>query len=125
MTTEQGRIMGFHSEELERIKKATSGMFKKKTRERIAYSLLRLSMHLEVVGKRSDQEIEVEIKKLVNAFSSARQQALANGAKGYSDPDWAEAAACESWVQAMMLNTDPQEMAKVNQLVHELIERAR
>lgn len=117
--------MGFHSQELERIKKATSGIFKKKARERIAYTLLRLSMHLEVVGKRSDQEIESEIKKLVNAFGSARQLALSNGAKGYGDPDWAEAAACESWVQAMMTGVDEQEMAKVNQLVHELIDRAR
>jgi Tfp pilus assembly protein FimT len=81
-------------------------------------------MHIEDLGKKSDQEINAEMKRLLNTFSSARQQALDNGATDYGDPSWAEAAACESWVQALMANTDENEMARINHLVHELIDRA-
>lgn len=117
--------MSFHAEELLRIKNATSGMFKKKARQQVAYSLVRLSMHLEVLAKKPDDEIEKEMTKLLNAFTHARQHALANGAKSYSDPDWAQAAACESWVQALISNNGSGEIDKVNALVHELIDRVR
>jgi hypothetical protein len=114
--------MNFNAQELVSIKQATSGMFKGGARKQIAQSLQKLAAYLDHIESSQPQDHRQELIKLLNSFTEMRQEALRRGAKGYSDPNWASAAACESWLQEL-LTGDERGVQEVERLILALIER--
>ena len=114
--------MSFNEQELIAIKHATSGFFKGGARKQIAQSLQKLAAYLEHIKSTQQQDHHQELLKLLNSFTEMRQEALRRGAKGYSDPNWASAAACESWLQEL-LRGDEKSVQDVEIVVLDLIER--
>lgn len=114
--------MNFNAQELDAIKQATSGMFKGGARKQIAQSLQKLAAYLEHIESSQPQDYRQELLKLLNSFTEMRQEALRRGAKGYSDPSWASAAACESWLQEL-LTGDEKSVQDAEEIVLALIER--
>lgn len=114
--------MSFNKQELLRIQESTSGFFKSSARKKIASALNGLATHLESIRNLGEEDLKKELIRLMNAFAKERQAALSKGAKGYGDSDWAQAAACESWVQEI-LSGNPERLKEVEQIVSYLIER--
>ena len=111
-----------HADELRTIRDATSGLFKGKARKRIAESLKELFFELNKCRKLPPESQQPELMRLMNHWTAMRQAALARGANGYGDPDWAAAAACETWVQATVALEGPP-LAEVEDLIRELLAR--
>ena len=97
--------MGFNEEELLRIKKATSGWFKKSARTFVAQVLLTMKTRIDAAKKLDDTErLETFIFLLLEA-TAARRVAVQSGANSYSQPQWAAAAACENWLFELVQGT--------------------
>ncbi len=111
--------MSFNEEELIKIRKATSGWFKKSARKTIAQSLLAMKPKIDVAKKLDDTHREEAIKKLMNEATATRQHALQSGANSYSHPQWAAAAACESWLHELVGGT-PEGISRIEVLIDEL-----
>lgn len=116
--------MNFNFDELQKIKKATSGFFKGKARKAVAESLTELKPSVELLKQLDGSEQKSKLTQLVKAATAARQNALHAGANGYGDTNWAAAAACESWLHDLA-NGTPESNAAVENLVLELIERGK
>jgi len=114
--------MSFNEEELLKIKKATSGFFKKSAREAVAQSLLAIKPKIDAAKKLENPEREKALKALVNEATAARHHALQSGANSYGHPKWAAAAACESWLHEIVGGTS-ESIDHVEQLVMELMNR--
>ena len=118
----------FNIDELKKIKKATSGFFKKKAREKIAISLIRMKKEVDNIYKlyplknlKPTKEHRKKFLELMNKYTSKRQNALLSGAGSYSHPEWAAASACESWAYLLMAGTD-EEVSYANNLIQDLID---
>lgn len=114
--------MGFHQTELERIKRATGGLFKKQERNQVARALLGLLQHFQGMSKWPEEAIVEELSRLQDHYRRARHVALQNGAQGYGDGCWAAAAACESWVATLLSGTD-QDKFLIDSMARDLIRR--
>ena len=115
--------MSFNEDELLKIKKATSGFFKKKTKIAVTQALVAIKPRIDAVKKlNGDKRIEA-LNILVNEATNARHLALQRGATSYKDPQWAAAAACESWLQELIGGTS-KGIARVDQLIKELSDRS-
>ncbi len=115
-------MMGFNEEELQKIKKATSGLFKKSARITVAQGLLAIKSKIDVAKQLNDIERQNALKLLVNEATAARHKALRSGANSYGHPKWASAAACESWLHELVGGT-PESIAQVERLIEELVNR--
>ncbi len=114
--------MGFNEEELNKIKKATSGFFKKSARVAVAHALLDMKDKIDHAKQLSEDEPGAALEKLMNEETAARHQALQAGANSYGQPQWAAAAACESWLHELVGGT-PAGIARVEAIIDELIKR--
>jgi hypothetical protein len=114
--------MGFNEEELLKIKKATSGLFKKKARRAIAQSLLAMKPRIEAARKLDGAEDEEALKILVNEATDARHLALQLGANSHGHPQWAAAAACESWLHELVSGT-PESIIRIEEIIAHLSNR--
>lgn len=114
--------MSLNEDELKKIERATSGWFKKSVRSAIAASLSALKPRVEAMKKLPNSERNAELKKLVNEATNARHKALQSGASDYDHPEWAAAAACESWLHELFYGTT-ESIARVEALVDELSKR--
>ncbi len=114
--------MGFNEEELLKIRKATSGPFKKKARKAIAQTLLAMRPRIEAAKKLDGDERKEALKILVNEATDARHLALQLGANSHGHPQWAAAAACESWLHELILGT-PDSIVKIEQIISHLVDR--
>ena len=112
-----------HADELRKIMNKTSGWFKGEARARIRQSLKTLSSDMARIKTLPESERLQALKPLVAEWTEKRHQALQMGATGYSDPAWAAAAACESWVMSAAGFCDSAEQAEVEALVGQLIAR--
>ena len=100
----------FDIDQLKKIKKATSGFFKKKAREKIAASLIRMKKEVDDIYKlyplknlKLTKDHHKEFLELKNKYTSKRQNAFNYmGASSFSHPEWAAAAACESWANLVL-----------------------
>lgn len=110
---------GFNEEQLITIKKATSGLFKKSARKNIARSLLDLEPRINSAKKMGDTERRAALKDLLYEAMAARHQALQSGANSFGHPQWAAAAACESWLLELFFGT-PDSIACVEVLINQL-----
>jgi len=114
--------MGFNEEELLKIKKATSGLFKKKDRKAVAQALLAMKPKIEAAKKLDGDERKEALKILVNEATDARHLALQLGANSHGHPQWAAAAAaCESWLHELISGT-PESIIKIEQIISHLVD---
>jgi hypothetical protein len=111
--------VGFHEEQLITIKKATAGFFKKSSRKNIARYLLSFKLRIDAAKKLGDTERHAALKDLLYEATAARHQALLSGANSFGHPQWAAAAACESWLLELLLG-NPKSIARVEDLINEL-----
>jgi len=114
--------MSFNEDELNKIKKATSGLFKKSARVAVAHALLDMKDKINLAKQLNEREREDALKKLMNQATAARQQALQAGANSHGHPQWAAAAACESWLHELV-GGDPAGIARVEAIIDELSRR--
>lgn len=114
--------MDFNLGELNKIKKATSGIFKKSARRLIAHSLLEMKAQVDSIKQLNGVDREEALKDLLNEATEKRHQALQFGAHSYGHPEWAAAAACESWLLELF-NGTPESIAGVEAIVEELAMR--
>jgi hypothetical protein len=115
-------MMSFNEEELLKIKKATSGFFKKQARATLAQALCELKPKIDAAKQLSAEDQEKALKALVKEATNARHYAMQSGANSYGHPKWAAAAACESWLHELISGT-PESLNHVEQLVIELMNR--
>ena len=114
--------MSFNEEELNKIKKATSGLFKKSARVAVAHALLDMKDKVNHAKQLNEDEREGALKKLMNEATAARQQALKAGANSHGHLQWAAAAACESWLHELVGGT-PASIVRVEVIIDELSRR--
>jgi hypothetical protein len=114
--------MSFNEEELIKIRDASSGLFKRGARKKIASSLRIASKKLAEIDSLEPEEKREEMIQLLNFFTASRQLAVQQGARGHGHAAWAAAAACESWLQEL-LNGSPDSTPRVESLIEELISR--
>ena len=111
-----------HADELRKIRDATSGWFKGNARVRIKECLTELFKDLNNARSLEGEAQQSELRRFMNYWTEKRQHAVAMGARGYGDAEWAAAAACETWVQATATSEGPP-LAEVENLVRELLSR--
>jgi len=114
--------MGFNEDELLKIKKAASGLFKKKAREAVAQALLAMKPRIDAVKKLDGDEYKEALKILVQETTDVRHLALQSGANSYGNPQWVAAAACESWLHELVRGT-PSSISRVEQIIDQLYNR--
>lgn len=114
--------MSFNESELLKIEKATSGIFKKKARTFISNALGSLRPYIEEAQSKDPAEREEMLKTLVNQATGLRQEAVRQGARSHSHPEWAAAASCESWLQELILG-DSESISKVEKVIQRLENR--
>jgi hypothetical protein len=114
--------MSFNIEELQKIKKATSGLFKKSARKAVAKALSEIEPKINAAKRLDSPERENALNSLVKDATAARHHALQSGGSSYGHPKWAAAAACESWLHELVGGT-PESIESVEQLVLELMNR--
>jgi hypothetical protein len=114
--------MGFNEEELLKIKKATSGLFKKKARKAVTQALLAMKPRIDAVKKLDGDEHKEALTILVQEATDVRHLALQSGATSHGHPQWAAAAACESWLHELLRGT-PGSISRVEQIIAQLYNR--
>lgn len=70
----------------------------------------------------ADTERQTALKALLNGATADRKRAVQYGANSYGNPQWAAAAACESWLHELILGT-PEGIVLVESLIRELSRR--
>ncbi len=117
--------MDFNEEELIKIKKALSGMFKKSARQTVAVTLMGLKNKIDGIGSMSESDQKTQLLELLNEATAMRQEALRQGATSYRHPMWASAAASESWLHVLMQHKsgaiDDATLSRTNSIVEGLI----
>lgn len=112
-----------HAAELRKIMKKTNGWFKGEARARIRQSLELLSSDMARIKSLPEAERHEALKLVLAEWTDRRHYALQMGATSYSDPAWAAAAACESWILSTAGFCDSAEQAEVEALVRQLMLR--
>lgn len=114
--------MSFNEEELLKIEKATSGIFKKKARTFISNALSSLRPYVDEAMAKEGSDREEMLKALVNQATSLRQEAVRQGASSHSHPMWAATASCESWLHELLLG-DKTSISRVEKIIKRLEKR--
>ena len=114
--------MSFNEEELLKIEKATSGIFRKKARTFVSNALSSLRPYVDEALAKEEPEREEMLKALVNRATGLRQEAVRQGAKSHSHPEWAAAASCESWLHELLLG-NKQSISRVEKIIQRLEKR--
>jgi len=112
----------FNEKELLKIKQAISGLHNEEARKTVAQALLVMKPLIDDAKKLNDKERKEALKILVNEATDARHAALQSGGRSYGHPQWAAAAACESWLHELFSGT-PESILKVEQLIVQLSNR--
>ncbi len=112
--------MSFNEQELLKIKKATSRLFKRRTWAAVAASLVELKAKIASAKELNASDRDTELKRLMNEATSKRQAALRSGARSYGHTNWATAAACESWLHELVLG-DSKSIARLEAVISEML----
>lgn len=115
--------MGFNEEELIRIRDATSGFFKRKARKQIALDLLIVDSKVSLAATGNEDSFRGDIINLLNEYTARRKYFFSIGARSYGHPEWAAAAACETYLQSI-IEGNQDNLSRVYALVQQLINRA-
>lgn len=108
--------------DLLRIEEATSGFFKRSTRVLIAETLSDMKVLLKQYDQEDANTREAKLKEFLAFTMSRRQIAVQAGAKSEGDKSWAVAAACESWLQSILMDS-PEDSKRVETIIDRLINR--
>lgn len=111
--------MSFNEEELLKIEKATSGIFRKKARTFVSNALSSLRPYVDEAMAKEEPEREEMLKALVNRATGLRQEAVRQGARSHSHPEWAAAASCESWLHELLLG-NKESISRVEKIIQRL-----
>jgi hypothetical protein len=114
--------MSFNEDELLKIEKATSGIFKKKARSFISNALLSLRPYVAEAVEKIGPEREAMLKALANHATGLRQESIRQGARYYSSPEWAAPAACESWLHELLLGNN-ESISRIEKIIKRLEQR--
>lgn len=114
--------MSFNEEELLKIEKATSGIFKKKARSFISNALSSLRPYVDEAVTKEEPARGEMLKTLVDQATGLRQEAVRQGASSHSSPEWAAAAACESWLHELLLGNNLS-ISRVENIIKRLEQR--
>ena len=109
--------MGFNEDELIKIEKATSGIFKKKSRSFISNAVSSLRPYIDDAKEKEEPGREEMLKTLLKQATALRQ-----GARSHGHPEWSAAAACESWLHELLAGT-PDSVARVENIIERLERR--
>ena len=110
-------------EELEKIEKATSGLFKGKAKRHIANELKHCKRKLNSISNLPEPERREKLNALLNAYTNGRNDQLAMGANSFGHPGWAAMSACEGWLQLICLGYSSGDIAEYVRKVDKLIAR--
>ncbi|MEO1860672.1 MAG: hypothetical protein ABGZ19_12300 [Verrucomicrobiales bacterium] len=102
--------------ELQKIGKAIKGIFKGKARRVVEESLNALKVEVFHANSMNEEDRSAELKRLLTIAGQQRQAAVAKGANSFGHPEWAAAAACESWLFSLIMDT-PEELDIVEMYV--------
>ena len=114
--------MSFNEEELLKIEKATSGIFRKRARTFVSNAISSLRPYVDEAMLKDEPERKEMLKKLVNRATGIRQEAVRQGAKSHNHPEWAAAASCESWLHELLLG-DEESISRVENIIQRLEKR--
>lgn len=114
--------MSFNEDELEKIKKATSGLFKKSARTAIKVSLEKTKSDILAAKNLNPDKYRTALIKLMEEATRVRRQAVAYGATSHGDKNWAAAAASETWLQELVRGTS-ESIDRVERMIGELMNR--
>ena len=112
-----------HHEELLKIEKATSGLFKGKARKHISNELKHCKAKLSAISMLPEPQRAKEYLALLNAYTNGRNDQLAMGANSFAHAGWAAMAACEGWLQLIALDYSADEIAEYEKIASRLISR--
>lgn len=111
--------MSFNLEEILKIEESTNGLFKQKSRTTISQRLSELVPKVFLARSLPEKEGQEAFIKLANTYTALRHDALESGARNSGHPLWASAAACESWIQSILMGDD--DLAVIEGKVFDLI----
>ena len=114
--------MSFNEDELLKIEKATSGLFRKTVRSAISEAISELRLKVEDTKKMSKDERGNVLNHLLKDAAYQRKKALLEGANSYKHPIWASKAVCESWLQELVFGTDDS-ISRVEEIIDRLQHR--
>jgi len=112
------RKMSFNTNELIKIRKATSGS--EKSIITISDYLKQFKIKLNQINQLDTESRKKELLKLMNEESSKRKNALTSGVSSYADPNWAAPSASETWLHCI-LGGDNSEIKEAEKLINQLI----
>ena len=115
--------MSFNYDELVKIKNATDGFFGKKARMAIRAAVIDVAERITAAKKQPVAEQKALLLKLLNQKTYLRQTALRSGSASYSNPEWASAAVCESWLQELLMG-DSEDIAMIELILKQITERS-
>ena len=117
--------MDFNESQLINIKKDISGMFKKSARKTVALQLGIFKARIKEIESLPKSEKRGKSLDLLNEAQAMRHNALRQGARSGSHPNWAAAAACESWAAALLHRQsgviDDATLSRIDELINDLI----
>lgn len=114
--------MSFNEDELMKITKASSGLFKKSVRVAISNSLLETKAKIIEAKKLGGVQYQKALQELMEEAAADRKRAFQLGATSYGDAKWAAAAASETWLHELV-NGTPKGIERVEALIQGLINR--
>ena len=114
--------MSFNVNELIKIRKATSGS--EKSKSKISSYILEFKDKMDNANKMDSKNRKKKLIELMNEESSKRKNALGSGVSSYSDPNWAAPSVCESWIFCL-LGGDKAEIENAELIINDLIDVER
>ena len=81
-----------------------------------------LRPYVEEALSKENPEREETLKALVNRATRLRQEAVRQGARSHSHPEWAAAASCESWLRELLLGNN-ESISRVEKIIQRLEKR--
>ena len=111
--------MSFHISELQSIKNSLQGWFKGSLKSEISVRIRTFEPYINEIKNASEQDRIELLDKYLKIATSLRHSALAMGANGPKDPNWAAAAVVESWV-CLYRDGTSQEIAHGERIINEM-----
>jgi hypothetical protein len=115
--------VGFHIEELGKIRKASKGLFRGSTRSAISSTLANTQIGLKQALLLNGPERMKSLTEQLVEKSTTRQRLVRAGAGSYSDPQWAGTAASESWISLVIAEENGSVTASARESYRDLIQQ--
>jgi len=114
-----GKMSYSPENDLIKIRDANSGLFSSAARKTISTSLNHLKEKIDLAKNLENEQYKARLAQLAQDAKRLRNEAIQDGASDYNHPQWAAAAACETWLHAL-LSGDTGLIERVEKLIIEL-----